>query len=213
MRVPSSTWTLKECIACNTRPGQPRFRRTSSLLAGELLADAEVTVRLAAAEAVAHGANRDGAGLLFLALARPDEDSIVQLACLEGLLQLAPDRGLSHLRKLLVEDESPLAELVPVALGQSRREDALDLLLELVEGSAIATERARLLEAVGLHRSERALQYLVGIIATGRNGGRCSRDQSAGPPQTRGTRSRWRADSRRPASGSRHRQRLRRGVR
>lgn len=138
------------------------------LLAGELLADGEAIVRQATAEALAHCGARAGAGLLLLALARSGEDPLVQGAYLSALLELAPDWALPRLRKLLAEGDSSARELAATVLGQSRREDSLDLLLEFVDRSPLASERAVILEAVGLHRSERALESLLGIIRTAR---------------------------------------------
>lgn len=138
------------------------------LLGGELLADAAAAVRQAAAGALAHSGARAGAGLLLVALGRGEEDPNVLVACMAGLLTLAPDWGLPRLREILLGVDPEMRELAAVALGESNREDALDLLLEFVDTSPLARDRAVVLSAVGLHRSDRAVEALLQTIARGR---------------------------------------------
>jgi hypothetical protein len=137
------------------------------LLAGELFADREPGVRQAVADSLAYRADRAGAGLLLLKLRAGDEDPMVTLAVLNALLALALDWALPLLEARLNGDDEGERELSAIALGQSRRPEALALLLRALEGCVMAPAREPLLRAIGLHRSEPALVALLGVIAEG----------------------------------------------
>ena len=141
--------------------------RDLALVAGELLADESPPVRQAAAEAVAHAGDRGGAGLLLLAAIRGDEDPVVQTAYWSGLLELALDHVLPRLRKLLLGPDADARELAAIALGNSGKAEAAELLVEAMEATPLAAERALSIRALGLHRSDRALAVLIGLIADG----------------------------------------------
>jgi HEAT repeat protein len=138
------------------------------LVAGERLADPEPPVRQAAADALAHAGERSGAGLILAVLDRTEEDPVVRLAQLSCLMRLAPDWGLMRLEKKLSGPDEEAAELAAMALGESGREDAADLLLESMDGLPLAPRRAVILKALGLHRTERALSALLAVVAQGR---------------------------------------------
>jgi len=138
------------------------------LLSAELLSDAEAGVRQAAADAVAHCGARHGAALLLMASRRDAEDPMVVQAALSGLLSLAADWALPLLRELL-DGPSQARELAAEVLGQSSREDAMDVLLEFIENCPLAAARAVVVNAIGLHRSDRALDALLKMIAEGRS--------------------------------------------
>lgn len=137
------------------------------LMAGEMLADPEVPVRLAAAEALAHRGDRNGAALLLPAARRGDEDPVVHTAYLSGLLALAPGWGLPRLERLLAGTDASLTELAAIALGESGLEEALTLLLDYVEKTPLARDRIPAIRALGLHRSDRALEALATMLAEG----------------------------------------------
>lgn len=135
------------------------------LVAATLLCDPEVGVRRAAVDAITHCGARAGAALLIMTAERTAEDPQVHLAAITGLLALAPDHGLPRLREML---DGPSLALAADVLGQSGRADALDALLEFVEHSAIARERAIAIQAIGPPRSDRAVEALLNLIAHGR---------------------------------------------
>ncbi len=137
------------------------------LLAAELLADREPAARQAAADALAHHGARANAAVLLLKLHTGDEDANVTLAVMSALLALAPDAALPMLQERLQGDDEQARELAALALGQSRRAEALAVLVAALEASVEAEERALLLRAIGLHRSERALEVLLGVVASG----------------------------------------------
>lgn len=135
------------------------------VVAGELLADAEAQVRQAAVEALVARGDPAAAGLLALKARLGDDEPRVLLACLDGLLALAPARALPRLAALL--DDAEHAEVAALALGQSGSDAALDLLLARIESTVLAHERATFWRALGLHRTERALAALLATIAEG----------------------------------------------
>jgi HEAT repeat protein len=138
-----------------------------ALLMAELLMDPEPPVREAAADALAHRGDPAGAPLLLFKLRTGDPEPPVLLACLSALLALAPPTGLALATGWLNGADPGMRELAALALGESRREDALDRLLEALERSAESKGRATVLRALALHRSERALAALLHAISTG----------------------------------------------
>jgi hypothetical protein len=138
-----------------------------SLVAGGLLADTESPVRQAAAEALAASGDRALAGALALRWQMGDEDPLVVLACMSGMLAVVPDHALPRLREALHGADDGARELAALALGQSSRPEAVDLLLAHLETAPRASERAPTLHALGLQRHERALAALLNVVETG----------------------------------------------
>jgi HEAT repeat protein len=138
-----------------------------SLVAGGLLADRESPVRQAAAEALAANGDRALAGALALRWRLGDDDPLVVLACMTGLLALAPEHALPRLRDALHGADDGARELAALALGPSTRPEALDMLLAHLEAAPRASERAPTLRALGLQRNDRALAVLLEIVETG----------------------------------------------
>ncbi len=138
-----------------------------SVVAGSLLADPASPVRQSAAEALASTGEPVHAGALALRWSVGDEDPLVLLACMTGLLVLAPDYALPRLRKALFGADDGGREMAALALGQSTRSEALDLLLEHLEAAPVARERAATLRALGLQRNDRAIAALLNVVTTG----------------------------------------------
>jgi HEAT repeat protein len=138
-----------------------------SLVSAEGLADPLPPVRHAAVEALVHHGDRNGAGLVLLKLRSGDDDHQVTLACAGALLSLAPEWALRELEPMLLGTDESLREIATIALGQSGREDALDLLLSYLERAVSVDDRAPVLRAVGTHRSDRARDFLLERIAEG----------------------------------------------
>jgi hypothetical protein len=135
------------------------------LVAARLLTDGIAPVRQAALDALVHRGDRAHAGLALMKLRSGDEDPMVTLAAMSALLALAPAHGREALQPLLDGENEEQRELAAVALGQSRGDEALAMLLRALEGCARTEERTALLRGIGLHRSERALEALLVVIA------------------------------------------------
>lgn len=134
------------------------------LIAGTLLADAEVPVRNAAADALSNSGVRHAAGVLLHKLGVGDEDPLVLLACMAGVLLLAPELALARFVPWLSGSDSQRRELAAVCLGQSTLPAAAQALIAALEGCVLSKERAVLLRALGLHRSDAALDALVTVV-------------------------------------------------
>lgn len=134
------------------------------LLAGPLLADPEGPVRAATAEALAYSGVRPAAGLLLHKLAVGDDDPLVLLACMCGVLALAPEIALARFVPLLAERDGQPRELAAMCLGQSGRADACQALVEALGACVLSKEREVLLRALGLHRSDAALEALLAVV-------------------------------------------------
>ncbi|MBI4864539.1 MAG: HEAT repeat domain-containing protein, partial [Candidatus Riflebacteria bacterium] len=137
------------------------------LVAGELLSDDSPPVRQAAAEALTHCGDRSGAGLLLAVFRRADEDPVVATAVLSGILSLAPDWGLPRAGALLSGPDDSARELAAIALGQSGLDEAATLLIAYLNDTPLASRRAFAVRGLGLHRSDRALEALLEIVAGG----------------------------------------------
>jgi hypothetical protein len=133
-------------------------------LAGVLLADPEHVVRAAAADALAHTGLRAAAGVLFHKLGVGDEEPAVLLACMSGVLALAPELAMKRFVEQLKSDDAQLKELAALALGQSTRVEAAQALIDAAGECVLSSERSVLLRALGLHRSDRALEALIQVL-------------------------------------------------
>lgn len=140
------------------------------VVAGDLLGDREVPVRLATAEAVLlHGAP-DGAGLLLLASRREGEDPSVLGACLTGALRLSPEWSLGRVRAMLEDPEVEPRDAAALALGESGLDEAVEVLVSRLEDVPLSQDRPPLVRALAFHRSERALEALGELVADGSEG-------------------------------------------
>ena len=145
------------------RLGHPDF----DLVAATLLADRVANVRQAALDALAHRGDRANAALALLKLGAGDAEPAVVLASMTTLLALAPAHALGALRDALDGDDAARAELAAVALGQSRLDNALTVLLDALARRMRAEEREPLIRAIALHRTDRALSAILAIVSDG----------------------------------------------
>lgn len=136
-----------------------------ALEAARAATDPRAEVRVAAADGLACFGVRHGAGVVLLALERPEEDPLVTLALMSALLALAPELGLERLAPSLTGEDLSRAELAALALGQSQRSDAAQALVAALEQAALPKARVPLYNGLGQHRSELALTTLLGVVA------------------------------------------------
>jgi hypothetical protein len=141
------------------RLGHPDF----ACILGACLADADPQVRLTAARAVAHRADRQGAGLLLLRLGAGDDTPDVLQECLRGLFVLAPDLALRQARAAL-RDAGERREQTLHALGTAADDSAISLLAEELEQQSLAEERRPVIEALGLSVRPSARSLLLELV-------------------------------------------------
>jgi HEAT repeat protein len=135
---------------------------------GACLGDRDAAVRLAAAQAISHRGQRDGAGLLMLRLHASDDVPEIAIECLRGLFTLAPDHALRFAKRALEDHDSSQRERALHALGTANDDRAIELLANRLEQASLAPERERLIEALGLSRRARARELLLSIVRDGR---------------------------------------------
>ena len=86
--------------------------------------------------------------------------------CFGALLAIAPEYSLPFVAAYLHEKDQPLQEYAALALGESRRPEALKLLRDAWTDSVTPEGRGALIRAAALQRSEPAFEWLLEIIAT-----------------------------------------------
>jgi HEAT repeat protein len=131
----------------------------------ELLADPEPTARALCARAIGASGQEAGLPLLRYKVRLGDPHPEVLMECCLGLIWLSPRRSLPFVGELLERGDAPLREAAAMALGQSRREEALPLLLRFAESRPAGSgERWVALTAVAVLRSSEALAYLLKLV-------------------------------------------------
>jgi len=130
----------------------------------DLLADREIPVRKMAAQALAYSENAAAVPLLRLKALVGDDDPQVLGEVLTALLSLAPHPSLAFVERFLDRDDVAIAEAAALALGASRRPEALALLSGFWERTIdVALRRAALL-AVAMLKHDEAIDYLLGHV-------------------------------------------------
>lgn len=132
----------------------------------DLLADTEAPCRAAAARAIAaHGHRTAGPALLRFKLRVGDPEPEVLGDCMDALMDLVPRDGGPLLEELLFGDDPVRSECAALSLGASRQPEALGVLQAWFARSVDARSRRVALVAVGLHRTDASVQWLLEITA------------------------------------------------
>lgn len=132
---------------------------------GDLLADREAPVRKMAAQALAYSENPAAVPLLRLKTLIGDEDAQVVSECLVALLALAPGPSLELAAGFLDREPAELAEAAALALGGSRRPEALAVLSGWWERTFDVALRRSALLAIAMLKHDEALRYLLDHVA------------------------------------------------
>jgi HEAT repeat protein len=150
------------CAVGLVRIGHP----SAVLEAAELLADRAPAARIGAARALAYSGDAASEPLLRLKALVGDDDPAVLSECLDALLALAPGRGLPFVARFLDAADPAVQEAAALALGGSRRREALPLLRGWWERSVPVDLRRTGLLAIAMLRHDEALDLLVGLVGT-----------------------------------------------
>ncbi|HEY6457140.1 MAG TPA: hypothetical protein VIY90_17845 [Steroidobacteraceae bacterium] len=134
-------------------------------LAG-LLNDPEAAVRCGAARAISCGNPFEAEAVLRLKVHVGDTEPQVIGECFGALLAIAPEYSLPFVASYLHAKDEVLQEYAALALGESRRPEALTLLRD-AWADIVTPARGALIRAAALHRSEPAFAWLLEIIETG----------------------------------------------
>jgi HEAT repeat protein len=131
----------------------------------DLLADPAARARAAAARAIAFSEDAAGIPLLRLKALVGDDDAEVLSECLSGLLRLGPAESAEFVGRFLSVEREETREVAALALGSSRRPEALPVLRQWWEGRSDEGPRRTGLLAIAMLKIEPALDFLFGLIA------------------------------------------------
>jgi hypothetical protein len=134
----------------------------------ELLADREAQARIGAVRAFAYAGKEEGALVLRFKALSGDPDAAVVGECLTALLSLQPDEALPFVERFLDSPDEVLQEEAALALGTSRRPQALEALRRAYARARDARLRQVLLTSLASLRSPEAIDFLVSIVETER---------------------------------------------
>jgi hypothetical protein len=141
---------------------------------GDLLADPEVEVRIAAARAIAYTGNSAGVPLLRLRVKVGDQPAVL-IECLIALLKLAPVETIPLAKSFLYPQKGPpnfskdveTIEAAVLALGESRLPEAFEILRDWWQRVHESELRRSGLLAIAMLRHDEALNFLLSVIADG----------------------------------------------
>ena len=132
----------------------------------ELLADPEPAARAGAAHAIAYSEDARFAPLLRHKILSGDAETQVIAECLAALLRVEGEQALEFCARVLDAADAARAELVAMALGESRRAGALPVLRAWWERTPSSELRRTALLAIALLRTEAAHAFLLEVITT-----------------------------------------------
>ncbi|HKT49219.1 MAG TPA: HEAT repeat domain-containing protein [Candidatus Angelobacter sp.] len=130
-----------------------------------LLVDEWPDARIGAVRALAVNGGPAGALLLKLKILTGESEPDVLAECFSGLLTAATERSLRLIESFAASEEIGVAEAALLALGSSRLPEALDLLKARWERTAGGPLRKIVLLAIGMIRSDAAVEFLLALLA------------------------------------------------
>jgi HEAT repeat protein len=129
----------------------------------DLLLDTDKTARAGAARALGNSGSLAAVPLLRYKAQVGDRDPQVIGECLQALLTLQPAQSLPFVAGFLRSSEDAIQEAAIFALAESRRADALEILLE--HWPRVLPDLAEsMLLAISMFRLPAALDFLTGLI-------------------------------------------------
>jgi HEAT repeat protein len=156
-------------IRCNSALAlaNSRYSRATAELA-LLLNDPERGVRSGAARAISCCNPHEAEPLLRFKVAVGDADPEVMGECFSGLLTIAPEESMALVAERLRDSDAGVADYAALALGESRHPAALKPLQDTWSLTPPSSElRQVLARAAALHRSDAAMDWLLGIVERG----------------------------------------------
>ncbi len=131
----------------------------------DLLVDRFKLARIGAARAIAQLNSPDGIPLLRLKLLTGDKDPEVLGECAGALLKLACEGGLPYVVGLLNSLDPDICIQAALALGESRRPEALEPLKQCWQRQTDASTRGIVLTCIALLRRAEAAKFLISLIS------------------------------------------------
>ena len=139
---------------------------TLMALAG-LLTDGEVDARIGAVRAIAYASRPGAAPLLWYKAHVGDPEPAVIYECFTALLALEPEHALPFVAGRARDEQLAVAEAALLALGSSRRPDALPLLVAALDESVEIVYRRTALKSIAMLGSDDAFACLLDLLANG----------------------------------------------
>jgi hypothetical protein len=129
-----------------------------------LLHDEEPQARLGAVKAISHINPSTAELLLREKVLDGDEDAYVVGECFDQLMSIEPDYSLAFVVDYLGHGEEEVREYAALALAHCSDPQAFVALKNAFESDSFGLERGKLIEAMALHRSQQAIDYLLAIL-------------------------------------------------
>jgi HEAT repeat protein len=136
------------------------------LLLVDLLADPEKVARSAAAQALGASGSLAAVPLLRLKALVGDPEPEVTAQSLAALMAAAPEESLPFVARFLDSPSDAVAEGAALALAESRRPDALDVLTRHWPTARHGPSQDALLLAISMTRLPAALDFLLEVLAS-----------------------------------------------
>jgi HEAT repeat protein len=132
----------------------------------DLLIDPQREARLAAVQSLAYSGSH-AAGLLLRLKARVgDKEPDVTAECLSGLLKLDPEHAMPFVAEFFQSADEAVQELAALALGESRRPEAFQILEAFWQHHAHNRLRETILVALALLRLPAANDFLLSLVTS-----------------------------------------------
>ena len=131
----------------------------------DLLTDPEKDARLAAVQALAYNSTQAAGFLLRLKARMGDKEPEVTSECLGALLKLDPVEAMPFVADFLQSPEEAVQEGAVLALGESRRPEAFQLLKDFWDSQIGSELRETILVAMALLRLPAANDFLLSLVA------------------------------------------------
>jgi HEAT repeat protein len=137
------------------------------LLLSDLLADPEKVARSAAAKALGASGSLAAIPLLRFKARTGDEEPEVTVECLAALLSADPEGSIPFVGEFLDPSDEEIVEGAALALGESRRPVALELLKKRWTEVESESLQSVLLLSIAITRLPAGIDFLLDILANG----------------------------------------------
>jgi hypothetical protein len=138
------------------------------------LTDPEKEVRIASAQALSCFAGEAPGLLLRLKVRSGDKEAEVLSECFSGLLTIDPGQHLPFVAEFLEASDEARCEAAVLALGKSRRPEALEALASCWKRATSTGLKEQVLLAIAMLRLPAAIEHLLDLVASD-----CERDAIA----------------------------------
>ncbi len=139
-----------------------RSSRAMPLLV-DLLMDQEPQARLLAARAIAAAGKPEAGLVLRLKLLSGDRDESVVIECMSALADIQPVESIEFLARFLAYPDGAMRSAAAMAIGATRRLEALDLLKKCLQRDRHGSDADTLLLAIAQTRLAEAIETLAEI--------------------------------------------------